>query len=136
MAGPTEQQQQEFKYVVRTPDGELKYRSFREIEQAYLAELVGPDDEIREMNGEKWRKASSYPLLKNARRHGDQVWGGTQMMWVILSLVVGTIALYCIQHGVRNQAPAYWISGLLLAVGLAGLLTRVTVTAFKRTKPY
>ncbi|MFL5321153.1 MAG: hypothetical protein ACJ790_15950 [Myxococcaceae bacterium] len=127
---------EEFKFVVRTPEGELKFHTFLEIEKAYLSELVGPDDEIREINSEKWRKASSYPRLKTARRHGDAVWGGTQMLWVILSLVIGTIALVCIRYGIKNGAMAYTIAGFLLAMGLGGLLMRVTMTAFKRTKPY
>lgn len=128
--------EKEHKFVVRTPDGELKFHSFLEIEKAYLSELVGPEDEIREINGDKWRKASSYPRLAGARRQGDAVWGGTQMMWVILSLVIGTVALVCIRHGYRTQAYAWMIAGFLLAMGLAGLLMRVTMTAFKRTRPY
>src|SRR6476619_4070058 len=130
-----EQAPEQFKFVVRTPDGELKFHTFHEIEKAYLSELVGPDDEIREIDKDKWRKASTFPRLATARRHGDAVWGGTQMMWVILSLVIGTVALVCIRYGIKNDAYAYTIAGFLLAMGRAGLLMRVTMTAFKRTRP-
>lgn len=126
------------KYQVRmpdNPDGVLVYGSLREVSQAYLNGLIGPEDEIREVGAEKWRKAKTLPALATARRTGNQVWGGTQFLWMIVTVVLGTVALWLIQKGVKQEAPGYWISGLLVAIGLSGLLMRVTTNAFKRGKP-
>ena len=126
------------KYLVRMPDnpnGVLEYGSMREVEQAYLNGLIGPEDEIKEINAEKWRKAKSMAVLANARRHGNQVWGGTQFLWMMVTVVMGSLAFWLIQRGVRDNAYAYTISGMLLAIGLAALLMRVTASAFKRSKP-
>ena len=54
------------RYFVRTPEGELVFNSFGEVERAFLQGLVEPDDEIREEDANKWRKASTLPLLVQA----------------------------------------------------------------------
>lgn len=126
------------KYLVRMPDnpeGVLEYGSMREVEQAYLSGLIGPDDEIKEANATKWRKASSLPVLAKARRTGNQVWGGTQFLWMMVTVVIGSLAFFLIQKGVKNNAHGYTGTGLLLAIALAALLMRVTANAFKRSKP-
>jgi hypothetical protein len=116
------------RYFVRTPEGELVFNSFGEVERAFLQGLVEPDDEIREEGANKWRKASTLPLLLQARRRGDAVWGGTQSAWIIVSIVFASAALYLIAKG------RTWL-GLTIAFALALLLTRVTYRAFKRTRP-
>ncbi len=116
------------RYTVRTPEGELTFKSFGEVERAWLQGLVEPDDEIQEEGSSKWRKASSLPLLVQARRHGDAVWGGTQPAWIVVAIVLASAALYLIAKG------RTWY-GLTLAFGLALLLTRVTYKAFKRSRP-
>lgn len=115
-------------YVVRTPEGELTFNSFGEVERAFLQGLVEPEDEVREEGTSKWRKASTLPLLIQARRRGDAVWGGTQPAWIIVSIVFASAALYSIAKG------RTWL-GLTIAFALALLLTRVTYRAFKRTRP-
>ncbi|MFZ5469750.1 MAG: hypothetical protein ACOZIN_09965 [Myxococcota bacterium] len=117
------------KYTVRTKDGELVYDSFGQVEQAWLNGLVGPEDELREEGATKWRKAGSIPLLVQARRHGNQVWGGTQLLWITVSVVLGSAAMYLIAKG--NM-----LVGGLIAVGVAVLLFRVTTEAFKKSKPH
>lgn len=126
------------KYLVRMPDnpeGVLEYGSMREVEQAYLSGLIGPEDEIKEASAEKWRKAKTLPVLANARRTGNQVWGGTQFLWMMVTVVVGSLAFYLIQKGVKTNAHSYTGIGLLLAIALAALLMRVTANAFKRSRP-
>jgi hypothetical protein len=116
------------RYTVRTPEGELTFGSFGEVERAWLQGLVEPDDEIREEGSSKWRKASSLPTLVQARRRGDAAWGGTQSAWLVILIVLASAALYLIAKG-------HTWSGLTLAFALALLLTRVTYKAFKRSRP-
>jgi len=116
------------RYTVRTQEGELTFNSFGEVERAFLQGLVEPHDEIREEGSSAWRKASTIPLLVQARRRGDAVWGGTQAAWIMIAVIFGSIALYMIARG-RIAI------GLGLVVVLSLLLTRVTYRAFKRTRP-
>jgi len=116
------------RYTVRTPEGELTYSSFGEVERAWLNGLVDGDDEIREEGTSKWRKASSFPVLAQARRRGDAVWGGTQSAWIVIAIILASAALYSIAKG------HVWY-GLAIAVALALLLTKVTYKAFKRSRP-
>jgi len=116
------------RYTVRTPEGELTFNSFGEVERAWLQGLVEPDDEIREEGSTKWRKASTVPLLVQARRRGDAVWGGTQPAWIVIAIILASAALYSIAKG-------HMLIGLIVAFGLALLLTRVTYKAFKRSRP-
>ncbi len=118
----------DMRYIVRTPEGELTFNSFGEVERAWLQGLVEPDDEIREEGATKWRKASTLPLLVQARRRGDALWGGTQSAWIIIAIVFASAALYFIAKG------RTWF-GLMIAFVLALLLTRVTYRAFKRSRP-
>ena len=117
------------KWTVRTKDGELTYASFGEVEHAWLSGLVGPDDELLEDGNQKWRKAGSFPVLVNARRHGNQVWGGTQMMWMIFAITLGSAALILLVKG-------HYLVGGLVAFIVASVTIRVTMMAFKRTKPH
>ena len=104
------------------------YQSFGEVERAYLQGLVGPEDEVAEEGTEKWRKAGALPQLAAARRTGDQVWGGTQMLWIIFSIGTGSAALY-----LMAKRQFLWGFGIAFFLGL--LLTKVTYRAFKRSKP-
>ncbi len=117
------------RYRVKTPEGELTYESFGEVEKAYLAGLVDPTDEVQEEGASKWRKASSIPQLVQARRTGNQAWGGTQAAWILIAIVFGSAALYLISRG-------KYAIGFTLALLLGTLLTNVTYRAFKRTKPH
>ena len=117
------------KYTVRTKDGELVYESFRAVEQAWLSGLVGPEDELLEDGTTKWRRADSFPLLVQARRQGNQVWGGTQAAWIFSGVLLASVALYLIAHG-------RVVIGSVLALIVSSLLFRVTYSAFKRTKPH
>ena len=117
------------KYTVRTKEGELTYASFGAVELAWKQGLVGPDDELLEEGKTKWRKAGSIALLAQARRSGDQVWGGSQMAWIIIMVIAASIGLYFLVHG-------NYLVGGLLSLAIAVLLFRITTNAFKRTKPH
>lgn len=116
------------RYTVKTQEGELTFPSFGEVERAWLQGLVEPEDEICQEGSGIWKKASSFPVLMQARRRGDAVWGGTQAAWIMIAVIFGSAALYLISKG----RIAF---GLGLAVVLSLLLTRVTYKAFKRTRP-
>jgi len=117
------------KFRVRNQDGELTFESFGAVEQAWLQGLVGPEDEILEDGATKWRQAKTFPLLVQARRHGDAVWGGTQALWIFATVALGSFALYTIING------RWWIA-LLVTVVLCLILGRVTYQAFNRSKPH
>ena len=117
------------KFRVRSQEGELTFESFGAVEQAWLQGLVGPEDEILEDGATKWRKAKTFPLLVQARRHGNAVWGGTQALWIFTTVALGSFALYTIVNG------RWWIA-LLVTVVLCLILGRVTYQAFTRSKPH
>jgi hypothetical protein len=117
------------RWQVRTPDGELTFPNFGEVERAYVQGLIEPDDELLEEGSTKWRKARSFPILAQTRRPPNAVWQGTQKAWVFLFLVLGFAALYCFQKGML-------LVGLALAMVVGLLLTRITYKAYKRTRPH
>lgn len=118
------------RYRVRTPEGELEYPSFRAVEQAYAAGLVDPEDEVLEEGGSLWRKAASLPAL--ARAHPQRRAGGpslfrSQGLTVLIAVALGVVALLLFRSG-RG------LFGLLIALVVASLLSRVTFTAFRRKR--
>jgi hypothetical protein len=117
------------KFRVRNQDGELMFESFGAVEQAWLQGLVGPEDEILEDGASKWRKAKTIPLLVQARRRGDAVWGGTQALWIFTTVALGSFALYTMVKG------RWWVA-LLVTVVLCLIVGRVTYQAFTRSKPH
>jgi hypothetical protein len=124
------------KYRVRSKEGELEFKSFGEVEKAWLMGLVGPDDELLEDGKTTWRKAGSIPLLAQARRSGNAVWNGTQMAWMIFAVTFGSIALYCITQGMRKQSYVMMGIGCIIAFAVAGTLMTVTYRVFKKTRPH
>ena len=117
------------KFTVRTPEGELTFQSFGEVEKAWLMGLVGPDDELLEDGKTMWRKASSFPHLVNARRTGDQAWGGSWFLWTVIGILLASSAGWLI------KAEQYLYGGIL-ALMTAMVMTHVTVRAAKKSKPY
>lgn len=120
------------KYRVRSAEGELEYQSFGQIEQAWLMGLVEPSDEILEEGHTTWRRADSYPLLKRARRDGDDVWTGSWFLWAVIGVFGATAALQMLQQ----KALEWKAAGLVVSVGLAIVLIQVTVRAQKRRRPH
>jgi hypothetical protein len=71
-------------------------------------------------------------VLARARRHGNQVWGGSQMGILVLAIGFLSWALYLIVRGTDKQK----LLGLLVAFVTSSLLIRVTYKAMKRSKPH
>ncbi|ATB26912.1 hypothetical protein [Melittangium boletus] len=116
------------RYRVRTPDGELDYLSFREVELAYIQGLVGPDDEVREEGQTLWRKASTIPLLARARPPDKGLMARGQLFAVVGAVLMGIWALMLIMSESWSRRGL----GIVLALATSALLTRVTYKAFKR----
>ncbi len=117
------------KFRVRTPEGELEYQSFGEVEQAWLMGLVGPEDELLEDGKTTWRKASSFPLLVQARRTGEQAWGGSWFLWTVIGILLGSAALWLIKAG-------EYLYGGTLGIATAMVMIHVTVRASARSRPH
>jgi hypothetical protein len=117
------------RYRVRTPEGELEYPNLREVEQAYVAGLVDPEDEVLEEGATLWRKAGSLPTLVQAqrRRGGTKASGASQGVTILIASVLAVFALLLVRRG-------QGVFGLLLAIAIASLLFRVTVNAFRRKR--
>jgi hypothetical protein len=119
------------RYHVRTPDGELAYTSFREVELAYVQGLVGPEDEVREDGQKLWRKASTIPELVRARPPP----GPAQTLRVRYA---GTLALVIM--GVWSLRLLFSEDlvkrgvGVCLALATSAILTHLTYRAFRRPK--
>ncbi|RKH21387.1 hypothetical protein D7Y13_01015 [Corallococcus praedator] len=119
-------------YRVRTPDGELMFPSLGDIERAYVQGLVDPDDEVREDGSEKWRKASSLPVLAHARRPQAAKDSRAQTLTVLGAVAVGVFALVLLVMGSSWNVR---MLGIALALVVSGMLTRVTFKAYKRPPP-
>ncbi|AGC44546.1 hypothetical protein MYSTI_03233 [Myxococcus stipitatus DSM 14675] len=119
------------RYVVRTPDGELTYPSLGDVERAYTQGLVDPDDEVREESSALWRKAGSLPVLARARRPASGLAARGQVLAVAGSVALGVLALTL----VLKDSWSLRIVGIVLALVVSSILTRVTFKAFKRPPP-
>jgi len=117
------------RYRVRTPEGELEYESILHVEQAYVAGLVDPEDEVLEEGGTLWRKAASLPNLARARSKGgaSKPSRTTQTGTIVLAAVLGLFALFLLRRGMGLWA-------LLLVLGASSLVWRVTYQAFRRKR--
>ncbi|MCP3060942.1 hypothetical protein LXT21_19330 [Myxococcus sp. K38C18041901] len=119
------------RYVVRTPDGELTYPSLLDVERAYVQGLVDADDEVREESSQTWRKAGSLPVLARAKSPASGLAARGQWLTVAGAVLVGALALSL----VLRDSWHLRILGIVLALVVSSLLTRVTFKAFKRPPP-
>ncbi|RKG92554.1 hypothetical protein [Corallococcus terminator] len=119
-------------YRVRTPDGELMFPSLGDIERAYVQGLVDPDDEVREDGTEKWRKASSLPVLARARKPQGTLASRSQTLTVVGAVALGVFALVLM---ITGKEPEIRMMGIALALVVSAMLMRVTFKAYKRPPP-
>jgi Flp pilus assembly protein TadB len=116
------------RYRVRTPEGELEYESILHVEQAYVAGLVDPEDEVIEEGGTLWRKASTFPNLARARRPTRSKSNNrTQSLIILVAVVLGVFSLLLVWSGQGLLA-------FLAALGVISLLWRVTYDTFRRKR--
>lgn len=115
------------RYRVRTPEGELEYESILHVEQAYVAGLVDPEDEVLEEGSTLWRKARTIPTLARAR--GTQSWAhkNAQALGIVVAAVAGLCALVLMGMG-------YGLWALAPALIASSLVWRVTYKAFSRKR--
>jgi Flp pilus assembly protein TadB len=117
------------RYRVRTPDGELEYESILHVEQAYVAGLVDPEDEVIEEGGTLWRKASTIPALSKARGTRVDSWAhkNALILRIVVAALLGGVALVLIRLG-------YGLWALLPAFVVSSMVWRVTYKAFRRNR--
>ncbi|KFE64896.1 hypothetical protein [Hyalangium minutum] len=117
------------RYRVRTPEGELEYESILHVEQAYVAGLVDPEDEVLEEGGTLWRKAATIPTLARARGTGVQSWAhkNAQVLGILIAAAAGLLALILMRMG-------YGLWALAPALAASSLAGRVTYKAFNRRR--
>ncbi|MFN0063139.1 MAG: hypothetical protein ACKVPX_11570 [Myxococcaceae bacterium] len=114
------------KWRVRTPDGELEFQSFGQLERAYWDGLVDPHDDICE-EGERWRKAGTHPHLAEHRRPVRTAERHAQIGAVSLAVGVGSVCLWALTNG-RYAVGA--ISGALTVA----VVWRITYRASQRRR--
>jgi hypothetical protein len=123
-------------YRVRTPDGELGFPTLLDVEQAYTQGLVGPEDEVLEDGHSKWRKASSIPALARVRPVTRSPARRNQVLTIAAAVALGFWALMLLVSDTWPAIPSgLWerrALGIVLALVMSTLLTRVTAKAFKR----
>jgi len=116
------------RYRVRTPDGELDYPSQEDLVRAYTQGLVGPEDEVLEQGHTTWRKAASLPALVRAQPSPPGLAGRAQWWTSLLVVVLGMGAFRLI----LREEPRQRILGVVLALVVGLILSRVTYKAFRR----
>jgi len=109
------------RYVVRAHGGELTYETRIHLEQAYLAGLVEPEDEVSVEGSGIWRKASEMPELASLRR-AEHTLAGAYVPWVAASVILAVAALIFFIRG-----P--WYVALALALILSAVLYGLTYKA-------
>jgi hypothetical protein len=106
------------KYTVRSPEGQLTFQSFGELERAFWSGLVDPEDEVLEDGASTWRKAKSFAVLRRPPPQTDHE-VQAQRMWLAAGLVLGTVALWALtahELGLKRYAITVLAAALLAMV--------------------
>ncbi len=106
------------RYVVRANGGELTYETRIHLEQAYLAGLVEPEDEVSVEGSGAWRRASEMPELASLQR-AEHALAGAFVPWIATSVILAVAALIFLIRG-----P--WYLALALALILSAVLYGLT----------
>ncbi len=109
------------RYVVRAHSGELIYETRIHLEQAYLAGLVEPEDEVSVEGTGTWRRAAEMPELASLRR-AEHALAGEYVPWAAASVILAVAALIFLIRG-----P--WYVALALALVLSAVLWGLTYKA-------
>jgi hypothetical protein len=115
------------KYTVRSADGELTFRTFGELEHAYFAGLVDPEDEVQEEGTTRWRKASSFAALRRApplSSHEKQA----RAFWLFLGVALGSVGLW----GLETRRYGVLLTAAVL---LTAVLWRMSTRASRIKQP-
>ena len=117
------------KYTVRSPDGELTFHSFREMEKAYWDGLVDPDDEVQEEGASLWRKAGSFAVLRGPGPQTAQA-KQKETMLVVVEVLLATVALGAL-FSKGHDVTRYGIAILAIA-GFLMVLNRIVGASASR----
>lgn len=114
-------------YRVRTPEGELDYPSMGDLARAFSSGLVTQDDDVFDVKAGVWKKARSFSaLVRSGMKRSPLAQAGSTAAAVALA-VAALVLLTRPSWGMR-------LLGLTLALAVSSLLTRVTFTAYRRSK--
>lgn len=111
---------------VRTPDGELAFETWRDVEESFRQGLISPEDEILE-DGKLPRRAGAHPLLRHTRRESSatSLRSARRVMALVL---LGGAALYFVLK--QRWAPA-----LVFAIIVSAFATVLAYKANRLKKP-
>jgi hypothetical protein len=111
-------------FRVRNQDGEVHFASFRDLHNAFLAGLVEAEDEIQEDGTEGWRRANTFPMLRDIPKAKARAFSAQTV--VVLSL--SAFAL------VSLAVFPWWVTLLLAFVAALVLASRTAIRAARGPK--
>lgn len=114
-------------YRVRNEDGELRFATFDDLREAYIQQLVGPNDEVLESESSTWRKASSYPMLVRALETRPTAFQ-REARWYFLALALLASGVYFVAFGWNM------VSFAVVATIVATFVVWTTFTSFRRRR--
>ncbi|HZA13657.1 MAG TPA: hypothetical protein VE618_04150 [Myxococcaceae bacterium] len=114
-------------YRVRNEDGELRFNTFEELRDAYLNQLVGPDDEVLENGSTAWRKAGSFPTLVRALEARPTALQ-REGRWYVLAVLLLASGAYFVVYG--------WnlVTFAVVATIVASFVVWTTFSSFRRRR--
>lgn len=115
------------RYRVRNADGELEFESAAQLEAAWRAGFVEPEDEVLEEGRSEWRKAKALPLLQQASAARRPRRVAPWLVYLAVGLTGGGFALW-------RLAQDDYVVGLIAAFVVAGLLVKVTTEVQQRRR--
>jgi hypothetical protein len=127
-------------YRVRNADGEIQFSDFADLEKAYRAKLVDPEDEVKGESDADWTRAGQIRLLKGLRP--ESRFPGEASRWYLrgfwLCIAVGALS-WIARRIARSYGWSPWIALLPLVLMVLVLgYTQTTARAFRRkgTRPF
>lgn len=114
-------------YRVRNQHGELHLKDFSELKDAWLTQMVGPEDEVCEDGSTHWQKAGSLPRLQALQRSQPSAWQREGRWYLLAAALVAAFAYFVVKGWTM-------VSFAIVAVLIAGFLTWTTFASFKRRR--
>lgn len=114
-------------YRVRNQDGELRFETFSQLRDAYVHQMVGPDDEVSEDGSGQWQKAGTMPRLVEALKAQPTTWQ-REGRWYVLAAVLLAAGAYFVVTG--------WgmVSFAIIAVIVVSFVTWTTFSGVKKRR--
>lgn len=104
-------------YRVRNQDGELQFKSFDELRDAYLHSMVGPEDEVQEDGSSSWRKAAALPALARLGKEKAALQDSSSR-WYLIAVGMAVVGAGLVWAVVREGIYGF---AAVLVVALVGV---------------